>query len=278
MRQNEILKNDLSKYAQKYTGDKQQLKLRLNEKEIQITNLKHESDNKEYALREEQNRVNDLQQQINVLQQVVEDYDHLKEADGKLQLEYQKLLHDILEARKEKTLVEQQFNASRNHIQELEINFRQINHEKMGALSEVRAMKQVFEQERKNVSDRYERMVRKLEAEVAYAKKMYQVMKGKYRDLKNKLQIDQPHYEQLKQAIDAERDGFQLKLNDVVIEHVSNLDMISQQSNVAVQSTKWIQDVGKDDSERLSDVNELNDQSAIDTNDTKKLGSIWEPN
>ena len=291
LRDNENLKQSLNKNSSRFASEKQQLNLRITEKDTQVQNLKHELQNKEYALRDEQARINDLQQQIVVLQQVVEDYDNLKDSDAKLQLEYQRSLQDVLEARKEKSVIDQQLNAAKNQIQELEINCRQLNHEKMGALSEMRAMKQVFEQERKNVSDRYERIVQKLEAELSYAKKMYQEIKRKYRELQHKFEMDQPQYSKLKEQLESERDAFQSKLNDVVITHVSNLDMISKQSNMAMENSKWVQNVDSNEND-MNDINNIHNMNnmqnirggpQIITTDMnspsqgRKMSQIWEP-
>ena len=278
VRDNQNLKSDITKYTNKHLTESQHLKSRLAEKETEITNLKQQLENNEYALRDEQSLINDLQQQIVVLQQAVEEFDNLRDSDSKLQLEYQRSLQNVLQARKDKTIIEQQLNAARNQIQEMEINVRQLNHEKLGALSEMRAMKNVFEQERKNVSDRYERIVQKLESELAYAKKMYQEIKDKYRNLQHRFEHDQPQYESLKQKIDIERDQFQSKLNDVVINHCSTLDMISKQSKQAMQNFSRIQNVEKVNDTRM----QMKTNQEIISDDEKgggrKMNGIWEPN
>ena len=240
VRENQNLKDDIAKHTVKLVTKTQNLNTTLTENRTINEHLQQQLHNKDCALRGEQSNVTDLQQQVLVLQQAVENYDQLKAEDNKLQLEYQRSLQNVLQARKDKSLIEQQVNALKNQQQEMEINCRQLNHEKMGALSEMRAMKKVFEQERKNVAERYERIVQKLEAEMAYTQQMYQDLKETHRNLQRRYEHDQPQYERLKQKLEAERDVFQHKLNDVVVSHVSNLNMISNASNVASKNVKMI--------------------------------------
>ena len=281
------LHQDYQRSIDKFTTEKQELNAKLAAKDAQIDKLQHNLQNTDYRVGEERSKCNDLQQQIIVLQQVVDDYDHLKESNGRLQLEYQRSLQDILEARKERSTMDQKLNAAKNQIQELEIQMRQCSHEKMGSMSEMRAMKNVFEQERKNMRERYERTIQKLEAELSYAKKTYQETKRRYRELQIKFEQDQPAYQKLKEQLDSERDAFQAKLNDVVIGHVTNLDLISKQSNVAIENTKWIQK----EQETIDSKNDISiqfinksDESQMITTDMntpsqgRRMTAIWEPN
>ena len=270
LRDNQNLKGNITKISNKSLAEIQHLKVRLTEKETEITNLKQQLSNHEYALRDEQHRITDLQQQSLVLQQAVEHYDQLKEEDNKLQLEYQRSLQNVLQARKDKSLIEQQVNSLKNQQQEMEINCRQLNHEKMGALSEMRAMKKVFEQERKNVAERYERIVQKLEAEMAYTQQMYQELKETHRNLQRRFEHDQPQYERLKHDLDAERDVFQHKLNDVVVSHVSNLNMISKASDNAAQNAKWVH-------QSASEQRTIDERADAFVNLRDKEKEIWEP-
>ena len=270
VRENQNLKDDIAKHTVKLVTKTQHLNATLTENRTINEHLQQQLHNKDCALRDEQSKVTDLQQQVLVLQQAVEHYDQLKEEDNKLQLEYQRSLQNVLQARKDKSLIEQQVNALKNQQQEMEINCRQLNHEKMGALSEMRAMKNVFEQERKNVAERYERIVQKLEAEMAYTQQMYQELKETHRNLQRRFEHDQPQYERLKQDLDAERDVFQHKLNDVVVSHVSNLNMISKASDNAAQNAKWVH-------QSASEQRTIDERADAFVNLRDKEKEIWEP-
>lgn len=282
-KENQTLQRDIANIRARSTEEKQSLQMRVNQLENQLQSTKMQLDNKDTALQEALGRTNELEQQIIVLRKVVEDYDRLKEAYAKLQLDHQRALQDVLEARKEKSMVAQQLASAQNHIQELEIKCRKLSHEKLAVQSEMRAQKQVNDQDRKNMEDRYERTIQKQEAELSYVKKMYQEIKRKYRALQHKFETEQPQYQQLKEQLDTARDKFTEQLNDVVVHHVSKLDQIAKQSEKAADVSKYVEDIDetRDETKNMyQDVNSMDRQvrQPIARGDrSKRVNGIWEP-
>ena len=214
-----------------------------------MRNLKAEKYNLIEIIGENEKKVGSLKAEIATLSDEngklelkLRDRDSLHEKLLKNKKHYEDALGELLSAKKEQSELEKALKHRMFTLNRADAQIKALNEQKAHLSRQLSALRTKYQSEMKALLRKNEQEMKKIRTTLNYQQIKYDDMKGKHESLRDSLLSKARVCENLKGRIDQQRASFQRNLDELISEHTSQLQSISNDTDEIKQVLALVQD------------------------------------